>query len=140
MCKTVYSSIVTKIHDRHGKRLRTLVVTDVVISFYRVRKHPSRDRTMYWPFLTHIGLSRDCIDLEFSSEHIHCISSDYPSIMSKILKTIRRMLSPDEFLNLGFAFNVENKLRPNGRGVVARFKGCCLKAGITKMEPVLGCC
>ena len=137
MCHTLYCGAVTKVHNRQGKGPRILVLTDVFVSFYRVKKNPTRDRTMYWPYLTHIAASIDSINLEFGTEHMQFLSGDSNSILQKIIKTVQRILSPDEFMRLGFGHSIENRLSPNGRGVVSRFIGICLKSGVAKMEPLL---
>ena len=134
-CHVTHCSMVLKVRGRGGKDSRILVISDVFISFYRVKRSPSRDRTMYWPFLTRISVKDSIIELEFGEESFRFETQETYLILRKIISIVQRVLSKETFSCLNIPSTmILKELSANGRGTLSRFIGFCYKSGIQKIQ------
>lgn len=134
-CHVAHYSLVDKIHNKGGKDKRILIITNVFIAFYKVKRVLTRDRTMYWPYLTNITIVDNSFTISFGDEKFQFETKDKDLVLQSIVSIIQRILP----LSLIQTFTIpqsclNSNINPNSLGVVAKFLGICYKTGHQKLN------
>ena len=124
-----YTDKVVKLHDRGGSDERILVISNLSISFYKIKRSPSQDRIMYWPYITKLSLSENTLSLTFGQDVFRFESTDMDTIMSVIYPILENVLSKEEYENLFLPIPYKTSF-DKSIGFLSRFSSCSRKCDI----------
>ncbi|EAY11120.1 Leucine Rich Repeat family protein [Trichomonas vaginalis G3] len=138
--KTLYTGLVTKIHNRNGKSdSRILFIGDSCISFFTNKPKPTESRTFYWCDILDAQYIEDKFELEFSKDQeLMKFISPEPEKVKKIIGFILfRFLTEDVQKNIHFEDFGKFEARPNGLILLARFISAELSNKVKLLPEVL---